>query len=104
MAKGLWLYGPDYCEDGEGGIVAVVESSSETGRWRMTGIVATSYYGTAQAPRDGVDQLVEDIRDRHVHRKKLDSCEGIEQVESETYDSHEGADLAARRWLADHAC
>ena len=68
MKTGLWLYGPDYCEDGEGGIVAVVESSSKAGRWRMTGIVATADYTTAQAPRDGVDQLVEDIQERHVHR------------------------------------
>ena len=70
----------------------------------MTGIIATRDYGTAHSPRDGVDQLVADIRDRHVHRRGLESREGIEQVESETYDSYENADSAARRWLEDHAC
>ena len=104
MTKGLWLYGPDYGEDEESGVVVVVESCDETGKWRMTGIVATGDYATAHSPRDGVDQLVEDIQDRHVHRRGLESREGIEQVESETYDSYENADSAARRWLEDHAC
>ena len=56
------------------------------------------------AHRDGVDQLVEDIRVRRVHRRRLESCDGIDQVESEIHDSYEKADLAARRWLDDHAC
>lgn len=103
MTKGLWLYPPRYFEDGEGGVVAVVEFCNETGKWRMTGIAATEDYTTAQAPRDGVDQLVADIRDCNVHRRISESCYGIKQVESETYDSNEEADLAARRWLDDHA-
>ena len=103
MTTGLWLYGPDYDED-EGGSVVVVEFCDETRRWRMTGIVATDDYTTAHAPRDGVDQLVDDIQDRHVHRRGLESREGIEQVESETYDSFKDADAAARRWLDDHVC
>lgn len=73
-------------------------------RLQITGIVATGDYTTAHAPRDGVDQLVDDIQDRHVHRRGLESREGIEQVESETYDSFEDADSAARRWLDDHVC
>ena len=84
MTTGLWLYGPD--------------------KWRMTGIVATGDYTTAHAPRDGVDQLVDDIWDRHVHRRGMESPVGIEHVESETYDSYQQADLAARRWLDDHVC
>ncbi len=104
MTKGLWLYPPRYFEDGESGVVAVVEFCNETGRWRMTGIAATDDYTTAKAPRDGVDQLVKDIRDRQVHRRISESCYGIEQVESETYDSCEDADSAAHRWLDDHAC
>lgn len=103
MTGGLWLYGPDYDED-EGGAVAVVESCDETGRWRMTGIVATGDYTTAHAPRDGVDQLVDDMQDRYVHRRGLESRLGIEQVKSETYDSFEYADSAARRWLDHHVC
>ena len=104
MTKEPRVYGPQYCEDGEGGVVAVVESCDEGGGWRMTGIVATGDYGTAQTPRDGVDQLVEDIRNQHVHRRISESCNGIEQVESETYDSYEDADSAARGRLDDHAC
>ena len=104
MTQGLWLYGPDYGEDGEGGVVAVVELGDETDEWRMIGVVATCDYTTAHAPRDGVDQLVEDIRGRHIHRRGLESCEGIGQVESETYGSFEDADSAARRWLDDRAC
>lgn len=101
MATGLRLYGPDYRED-EGGAVAVVESCD--GMWQMTGIVVTGGYTTAHAPRDGVDQLVDDIRDRHAHRRGLESREGIELIESETYDSQEEADSAARRWLDNHVC
>lgn len=104
MTKRLWWHGPQYCEDGEGGVVAVVESRDEGVSWRMTGIVATDNYGTARDPRDGVDQLVKDIQDRHVHRRISESCYGIERVESETYDSCEDADSAAHRWLDDHVC
>ena len=50
VTKGLWLYPPRYFEDGEGGVVAVVEFCNDTGKWRMTGIVATDDYTTAQAP------------------------------------------------------
>lgn len=104
MATGLrLLYGPDYRED-EGGAVAVVEFCEKTGKWLMTGIVVTGGYTTAHSPRDGVDQLVDDIWDRHVHRRGLESREGVELVESETYDSQEEADLAARRWLDHHVC
>ena len=52
----------------------------------------------------GVDQLGDDIWDRHVHRRGMRSRVGIEQVESETYVSYQQADLAARRWLDDHVC
>ena len=32
MTKGLWLYGPDYGEDEESGVVVVVESCNDDGR------------------------------------------------------------------------
>ncbi len=98
MATGLRLYGPDYRED-EGGAVAVVEYCDETNKWRRTGIVVTGDYTTAHAPRDGVEQLVDDIQ----HRRGLRSRVGIEQVKSETYDSFEDADSAARGWMDYHA-
>ena len=106
MEEGFWVYPTEYFEDGEGGVVAVVESCNDTGGWRMTGISANCDYGTAQTPRDGVDQLVADICDQHVHRRRgwLESLQGIDQVESETYESCEDADSAARRWLDDHVC
>ena len=101
MKVKLWLYGPDYDEDREGGAVAVVEFCDDGNRWRMTGIIANSDYATASSDYDGVFQLVEDIRFRHVHRRRdqLEAREGIERVESETYNSYEDADLAARQWL-----
>ena len=103
--EGFRVHPTEYFEDGEGGVVAVVESCNDTGRWRMTGISANCDYGTAQTPRDGVDQLVADICDHHVHRRRswLESRQGIDQVESETYDSCEDANAAARRWLAEQA-
>lgn len=97
----LWLYGPDYDEDREGGAVAVVERCDDENRWRMTGIVANCDYTTASAPYDGVVQLVVDVASQCVHRRldELRGRQGIERVESETYDSYEDADLAACRWL-----
>ena len=103
--EGFWLYPTEYFEDGEGGVVAVVECCNEENGWRMTGIAANSDYGDASSDYDGVDQLAQDIRDQHVHRRRswLESLQGIDQVESETYDSYEDADAAACRWLAEHA-
>ena len=105
MRENFWFYGSEYDEDGEGGAVAVVESSVEENRWRMTGIIVTSYYSTASSDYDGVVQLEADIRSRHVYRRrdKLKAREGIEQVESETYNSCEDADAAARQWLDGYA-
>ena len=69
MQDGFWLYPLERFGDGESGAVAVVEFCDENGSWHMTGIVANSYYGTAQDPLDGVDQLMQDIQDRRVHRR-----------------------------------
>ena len=104
MRVKLWFYGPDYDEDQEGGAVAVVEFCDDN-RWRMTGVVANCDYATAWSDYDGVVQLVVDIASRCVHRRRdeLKAREGIEQVESETYDSYEDADAVARQWLDGYA-
>ena len=100
MRTKLWLYGPDYDEDREGGAVAVVELCDDN-TWRMTGIVANCDYTTPSDDYDGVVQLVVDITSRSVHRRRdeLRDRQGIEQVVSETYDSYQDADLAAHQWL-----
>ena len=101
MRTKLWLYGPDYDEDNEGGAVAVVECCDDDNKWRMTGIVANCDYTTASDDYDGVVQLVVDIKSSSVHRRRdeLRRRQGIERVDSETYNSYEDADRAARQWL-----